>query len=71
MVAFELIKDLQGHEPDAEKVKALVAAALKNGLILLSCGIYGNTIRLLAPLTIPEEQLEEGLNLLEKSLLEL
>lgn len=70
MVAFELVKERGGHSPDAEKVKQLTAKALQHGLILLSCGIYGNTVRLLAPLTIPEEQLEEGLDILEKSLIE-
>lgn len=70
MVAFELVKERGVHSPDAEKVKQLTAKALQHGLILLSCGIYGNTVRLLAPLTIPEEQLEEGLNILEKSLVE-
>jgi len=70
MVAFELVKERGGHSPDAEKVKQLTAKALQHGLILLSCGIYGNTVRLLAPLTIPEEQLEEGLDILEKSLVD-
>ena len=50
--------------------KALVQAAGRRGLILLSCGIYSNVIRILAPLTIPEAQLEEGLGLLEQSLAE-
>ncbi len=70
MVAFEVVKGRGGHSPDAEKVKQLTAKSLQHGLILLSCGIYGNTVRLLAPLTIPDEQLEEGLYLLEKSLVE-
>jgi 4-aminobutyrate aminotransferase/(S)-3-amino-2-methylpropionate transaminase len=70
MVAFELVKERGGHNPDADKVKQLTAKALEHGLILLSCGIYGNTIRLLAPLTIPDDQLEEGLDILEKSLVE-
>ena len=70
MVAFELVKERGGHNPDADKVKQLTAKALEHGLILLSCGIYGNTVRLLAPLTIPEKQLGEGLNSLEKALVE-
>ena len=70
MVAFELVKERGGHRPDADKVKQLTAKALQHGLILLSCGIYGNTVRLLAPLTIPDEQLEEGLDILETSLVE-
>ncbi len=68
MVAFELVKKREGHAPDPDKVKLLTAKALEQGLILLSCGIYANTIRLLAPLTIPEAQLEEGLDILEKAL---
>ena len=40
------------------------------GLIILPCGYWGNTVRLLAPLTIPPEHLEEGLDLLEQSLVE-
>ncbi len=71
MVAFELVKERGGHSPDADKVKQLTAKALEHGLILLSCGIYGNTVRLLAPLTIPEAQLEEGLDILEQSLTQL
>jgi 4-aminobutyrate aminotransferase-like enzyme len=47
-----------------------VQAAGRRGLILLSCGLYSNVIRILAPLTIPEAQLEEGLQILEQSLTE-
>lgn len=71
MVAFELVKQRGGHNPDPDKVKRLTAKALEKGLVLLSCGIYANTVRLLAPLTIPDAQLEEGLDILEKSLVEI
>ena len=71
MVAFELVKERGGNVPETDKIKLLTAKALEHGLILLSCGYYGNTIRLLAPLTIPDEQLEEGLNILEQSLIEI
>jgi 4-aminobutyrate aminotransferase-like enzyme len=71
MVAFELVKEKGGHLPAPEKAAALTAQALKHGLILLACGYWGNTIRLLAPLTIPEHHLEEGLDILERSLLDL
>ncbi len=70
MVAFELVKERGGHDPDPDKVKQLTARALERGLILLSCGIYGNAIRLLAPLTTPDTHLEEGLNILERCLVE-
>jgi 4-aminobutyrate aminotransferase/(S)-3-amino-2-methylpropionate transaminase len=70
MVAMELVKNRRADAPDAELTRALVQAAGRRGLILLSCGIYSNVIRILAPLTIPEAQLEEGLGLLEQSLVE-
>jgi 4-aminobutyrate aminotransferase/(S)-3-amino-2-methylpropionate transaminase len=70
MVAIELVKDRRAEAPDAELTKAVVQAAGRRGLILLSCGLYSNVIRILAPLTIPEAQLEEGLMLLEESLAE-
>jgi 4-aminobutyrate aminotransferase/(S)-3-amino-2-methylpropionate transaminase len=44
-----------------------VEAAFERGLLLLSCGLYGNVIRLLPALTISDEELAEGLGLLEES----
>jgi 4-aminobutyrate aminotransferase / (S)-3-amino-2-methylpropionate transaminase / 5-aminovalerate transaminase len=70
MVAIELVKNRRADAPDAELTRAVVQAAGRRGLILLSCGLYSNVIRILAPLTIPEAQLEEGLKLLEESLAE-
>jgi 4-aminobutyrate aminotransferase/(S)-3-amino-2-methylpropionate transaminase len=70
MVAMEVVKNRRADAPDAELTKALVQAAGRRGLILLSCGIYSDVIRILAPLTIPETLLEEGLGLLEQSLVE-
>jgi 4-aminobutyrate aminotransferase/(S)-3-amino-2-methylpropionate transaminase len=70
MVAMELVKNRRAEMPDAELTRAVVQAAGRRGLILLSCGLYSNVIRILAPLTIPDEQLEEGLGLLEQSLTE-
>jgi 4-aminobutyrate aminotransferase/(S)-3-amino-2-methylpropionate transaminase len=70
MVAIELVRNRRADMPDADLAKAVVQAAGRRGLILLSCGVYSNVIRILAPLTIPEAQLEEGLALLEQSLAE-
>src|SRR4051794_13554167 len=70
MVAIELVKNRRADLPDAELTKAVVQVAGRRGLILLSCGVYSNVIRILAPLTIPEAQLDEGLVLLEQSLAE-
>jgi 4-aminobutyrate aminotransferase len=62
MLAFELVE----RTPD--RAKAIVDAAFERGLLLLACGLYGNVIRLLPALTISDDDLDEGLALLEESL---
>jgi 4-aminobutyrate aminotransferase / (S)-3-amino-2-methylpropionate transaminase / 5-aminovalerate transaminase len=62
MLALEL------GEPTPDAAKATTAAAFEKGLLLLSCGIDGNVIRLLPPLTASDEELERGLGLLEEAL---
>jgi len=68
MVAFELVKDPKTKEPDAELTASILAHAEKRGLILLSCGTAANVVRLLAPLTIQDAVLEEGLTMLSAAL---
>ena len=68
MVAFELVKDPKTKEPDAELTAAVLTHAEQRGLILLSCGTSANVVRLLAPLTIPDAVLSEGLDLLAAAL---
>ena len=68
MVAVELVKNGRADAPDAELTKALVQAAGRQGLIILSCGVYANVIRFLAPLTIPDAVLNEGLDILAAAL---
>ncbi|MEN8235799.1 MAG: 4-aminobutyrate--2-oxoglutarate transaminase [Actinomycetota bacterium] len=65
MVAMELVTDPETKEPNPELTKAITAAAIEKGLILLSCGVYGNVIRFLAPLTIEDDVLDEGLDIVE------
>ncbi|TXH61957.1 MAG: 4-aminobutyrate--2-oxoglutarate transaminase [Thiothrix sp.] len=67
MIAIELMKE---GKPAPELTTALVAKAREKGLILLSCGIYGNVIRILMPLTVPDAQLKQGLDMLAASLAE-
>jgi 4-aminobutyrate aminotransferase-like enzyme len=62
MLALELV------ERSPERAKAVVGAAFERGLVLLSCGLHGNVIRLLPPLTISDEELAEGLAILEEAL---
>ncbi len=67
MIAVELVKP-GGIEPDAELTKALCAAAHSQGVIVLSCGTYGNVLRFLPPLAISDELLNEGLDVLAAAL---
>jgi len=68
MVSMELVRDGDPHQPDAERTRRLVLAAAARGLLILSCGLYSNVIRFLPPLTIPETQLLEGMDILEAAL---
>ncbi len=66
MLALELVETREGKEPATAKTKALAKFCLDNGLILLTCGNYGNVVRTLMPLVITDEQLERGLAILEQ-----
>jgi 4-aminobutyrate aminotransferase/(S)-3-amino-2-methylpropionate transaminase len=68
MVAFDLVTARGGDTPDGPAAKAVTVKAFSEGLILLSCGVSGETIRLLYPLTISDETLAEGLDKLENAL---
>jgi 4-aminobutyrate aminotransferase/(S)-3-amino-2-methylpropionate transaminase len=70
MVAMELVRNRDPHAPDADLAKALVQRAGANGLVLLSCGLYSNVIRILVPLTASDALINEGLDIIEKSLRE-
>ncbi|MBZ5487179.1 4-aminobutyrate--2-oxoglutarate transaminase [Halomonas aquamarina] len=68
MAAFELVSDKHAKTPNAELAGALCKKAREEGLILLSCGMYGNTIRFLMPITIDDSVLNEGLDIIESCL---
>jgi 4-aminobutyrate aminotransferase/(S)-3-amino-2-methylpropionate transaminase len=70
MRAIELVRDRVTREPARTETEAVLADALKRGLVCLSAGTYGNVLRLLVPLIISDEQFEEGLSVLEASLSE-
>jgi 4-aminobutyrate aminotransferase len=67
MVAVEFV-DPKTREPAPEITKKVQAAALKRGLILLTCGSYGNVIRFLYPLTTPDAVFAEALDILADAL---
>jgi len=71
MLGLELVRDRETKEPAAEEAKKLVQLCYDKGLIILSCGNFGNVIRTLMPFVITDEQLERGLTILEESLNEL
>jgi len=65
MLGMELAKDPVTKVPAKDECAAVVQECLRNGVIIPSAGIYGNVLRLLLPLVITDEQLNEGLDVLE------
>jgi 4-aminobutyrate aminotransferase/(S)-3-amino-2-methylpropionate transaminase len=68
MVAMELVKDPEGRAPDRERAAQVAYHALQTGLMLLTAGQQGNVIRTLMPLSIADDELEEGLSILARAL---
>ncbi|MGJ5617802.1 4-aminobutyrate--2-oxoglutarate transaminase [Sulfitobacter sp. MF3-043] len=65
MVAVEFVTDFDSAKPDADFTKRVIAHALKRGLLLLSCGLHGNALRVMVPLTASDAIVEEGLAIFE------
>ena len=70
MCAIELVKDTASGEPAPQLTQALMKVANEKGLILLSCGTYGNVIRFLVPLTASDDLVRDGMDIFEASLAE-
>jgi len=68
MTGVEFCHDNDPHKPAADIANALKTEAAKRGLLLLNCGIYGNVLRVMVPLTISDAILDEGMDILEASL---
>jgi 4-aminobutyrate aminotransferase / (S)-3-amino-2-methylpropionate transaminase / 5-aminovalerate transaminase len=68
MIGFEIFKERDGFIPDPLATKRVTMVAQEKGLILLSCGNMGNTIRILVPLTVSDKVLNEGMDLLSDAL---
>ena len=68
MVGMELVADRASRGPDKALTARLLGTALARGLILLSAGTYGNVVRVLAPLTIEDAVLDEGLEVMDAAL---
>jgi 4-aminobutyrate aminotransferase len=70
MCAVELVEDRASAEPAPQLTQTLMKVANENGLILLSCGTYGNVIRFLVPLTASDALVRDGMDIFEASLTE-
>ena len=68
MMAFELVKNNDPFQPDAELCKKLISYCADHGLIVINAGLQGNIIRVLSPLVIEEDLLKKGLDILEAGL---
>ena len=68
MSAIELVKDPVTKEPDKELTARILQEAHQHGVIVMGAGIYSNVIRILSPLVITDEQLAEGLDVLEQAI---
>jgi 4-aminobutyrate aminotransferase / (S)-3-amino-2-methylpropionate transaminase / 5-aminovalerate transaminase len=70
MVAMELVEDRHTRAPAPDVTAAMVRRAAERGVILMPAGTYGNVIRVLVPLVVTDEQLTEGLDVIEACLAE-
>jgi 4-aminobutyrate aminotransferase/(S)-3-amino-2-methylpropionate transaminase len=68
MQALELVADRATKEPDKDRTNRVIRKAYETGLILIAAGTHGNVIRTLMPLVITDDQLQEGLEVLEHAL---
>jgi len=70
MCALELVSDRATREPAPELTARVTQRALANGLVILACGLHGNVLRILVPLTASDAIVAEGISILEASLRE-
>jgi 4-aminobutyrate aminotransferase / (S)-3-amino-2-methylpropionate transaminase / 5-aminovalerate transaminase len=68
MQAMELVRPGESREPAEDETKQVIKFCYEHGLLVLSAGSYGNVIRMLMPLSISDQQIEEGMGVLEKGL---
>ena len=68
MLVVEFVKDRKTKEPDMDFAMAVIKKAVSNGLILIRAGLYTNCIRFLPPIVITDEQLHEGMDVIEQAI---
>ena len=67
MVGMELVKDRGTKEPASEETSKIANEALRNGAIFPTAGLQGNVLRVLVSLVITDEQIDEGMDILEQA----
>lgn len=70
MVGIELVKDRKTKEPATQETAEIRKRCHEHGLVIMSCGTLHNTIRIMFPLVIKEDELEKGLDILEDAIKE-
>jgi 4-aminobutyrate aminotransferase len=70
MLAIELVEDQVTKRPASALARRTTEIARERGLVLLSCGLYGNVLRVLVPILADSSEAEEGIEILEESLVE-
>ncbi|HKX76736.1 MAG TPA: 4-aminobutyrate--2-oxoglutarate transaminase [Acidimicrobiia bacterium] len=68
MVGIEMVADPDTRAPDPERTKAITNAALEEGLLLLSCGVNSNVLRVMVPLTASDDLVSEGLEMMGRAM---
>jgi 4-aminobutyrate aminotransferase/(S)-3-amino-2-methylpropionate transaminase len=68
-LAVEFVTDFETAAPDAALTKVVIAHAHARGLIMLACGMHGNALRIMVPLTASDEIINEGLEIFEAALI--
>jgi 4-aminobutyrate aminotransferase/(S)-3-amino-2-methylpropionate transaminase len=68
MCAIELVRDAQTREPADSETKAIAKHCYEHGLITITAGTFNNVIRILVPLIVTDEQLDEGFGVVEAAL---
>lgn len=71
MVAIELVEDRLSRKPASGLARKWAELCHRDGLVVLACGIHGNVVRILVPLTASDDIVDEGLDVLERCLGEL
>jgi 4-aminobutyrate aminotransferase/(S)-3-amino-2-methylpropionate transaminase len=70
MIGMEFVRDTASKEPASAAVNHIMRKCIARGVIVVKCGIHGNVLRMLQPLTITEAQLSEALDVIEQAVLE-